>query len=281
MNEVEKGTLYVVGTPIGNLEELSPRAVKTLSDVDLFLCEDCRRTLGLLNAFGIAKPLRAHHKFNEKATVDGITAELSSGKSVALVSDAGMPCVSDPGHLLVEACRERGIPVSVVSGPCAAVDALVLSGLDSTRFCFVGFLPERTRDRKKLLQDFSRVPATLIFYIAPHRLNEDLADLYFGLGARQAALVREITKLHEETVKFTLCEKPDFVPRGEYVVVVEGAGELPDEMLSLSVEEHLAAVIASGADEKTAVKQVASARGLPKNDVYKLTVKDRKNGSES
>lgn len=273
MNEVMPSTLYVVGTPIGNTEEISFRAVKTLRGVDYILCEDTRHSLGLLNALEISKPLRAHHKFNERATVDAIVSDLKQGKSVALITDAGMPCVSDPGNLLVSACREQGVSVTVVSGPCAAIDALVLSGMDSTRFCFVGFLPDKNKERAQLLSKFCEVEATLIFYVPPHSLNEDLVTLYRGLGARKAVLVREITKIHEETIETVLCETPDFAARGEYVVIVEGAPKRQDPLLALSPQEHLNRLIEEGADRKSAIKTVASARGLTRNDVYQLTVK--------
>jgi len=274
MEEIRKGTLYVVGTPIGNLEEISHRAVRILGGVDCILCEDCRHTLGLLNALEITKPLRSHHKFNEKATVDGIIAELKSGATLALVTDAGMPCISDPGNILVDACRREGVPCTVVSGPCAAINALALSGMDTTHFCFVGFLPDRNKDRKALLERFSHVEATLVFYVPPHGLNRDLKDLYQAYGARKACFAREITKLHEEVVRFTLSAEPDFEARGEYVVLVEAGQAKPDDLLSLSTKEHLEALLATGMEQKTAIKTVASARGLAKNDVYRLTVKD-------
>ena len=274
MEEIQKGTLYVVATPIGNLDEITHRAVRVLSEVDLILCEDTRHTLGLCNALGISKPLRAHHKFNEKATVDGIVQELKGGATYALVSDAGMPCISDPGNLLVNACREQGVPCTVVSGPCALVNALVLSGMDTAHFCFVGFLPDRNRDRKELLNRFAHVEATLVFYVPPHGLNRDLKDLYEAYGARKACFAREITKLHEEVVRFTLTPEPDFTARGEYGVLVEAGTAKTDELLTLSTREHLDALLAQGMDQKSAIKAVASARGLSKNEVYQLTVKD-------
>lgn len=204
---IDSGKLYVVGTPIGNLSDFSPRGVETLENVDYIAAEDTRVTLRLLTHFGIKKPLLSYYKPHEAEKSIKILQLLAEGNSVALVSDAGMPCISDPGVYLVQKCYEQGIPVESV--PCcnAAIAAIAISGIDTTRFAFEGFLPVNKKERQERLSDIAQLPHTLIYYEAPHKLRQTLSDLSSALGgARNAALCRELTKLHEEVIRGTLDE---------------------------------------------------------------------------
>ncbi len=268
--------LYIVATPIGNLDEMTFRAVETLKSVDLIAAEDTRHTAILLKKYGISTRTVAYHKFNERETVEGLIAELKAGKNIAVVSDAGTPTVSDPGHILIDSAIENGVPFTVVSGACAAIDALVLSGLPTRSFTVLGFLPEKNIDRKRYVEAYVNVPSTLVFYSAVHDIKKDLAFLYGVFGARRVAVCREMTKIYESVTRGVLGDDLDIVEKGEFVVVIDGAsGE--SELNSLSVEEHLRRYIESGDDEKTAVKKVASDRHIPKNQVYAVAVR-LKNG---
>lgn len=262
--------LYFVATPIGNLDEISGRALEVLRTVDFIAAEDTRHTALLLSRYGIKTRTVAYHKFNERASVDGLIAELKAGKNVAVVSDAGMPVVSDPGHILIDEAIKNGIEFTVVSGACAAVNALLLSGLDARSFTMLGFLPEKNIDRKRYVEPFVSVPSTLIFYSAVHDVKKDLAFLYETLGARRVAVCREMTKMFETVTRFTLGEEADIVEKGEFVIVVEGATEKP--LCALSVEEHIRHYLACGDDVKTAVKKVAADRHVQKNEIYKVAV---------
>lgn len=260
--------LYIIATPIGNLGEITYRAVETLKIADAVLCEDTRRTAVLMKAYGIEKPLVSYQKFNEREKSGYIVERLSKGENLALVSDAGMPLVSDPGKVLVDELIKNGLEYTVISGPCALVNAAVLSGLDTSAFCMCGFLPEKKSDRLAFIDRFKDLSATLIFYSPPHNVLADLDFLYKSLGGRNAAVVREISKLHEEVVRGRLGEFPEFTVKGEFVIVVEGAGEKKNELNDLSIPEHVDGYIAAGLSKMDAMKKVAADRNISKSEVY-------------
>lgn len=260
--------LYFVGTPIGNLKDITYRAVEVLNEVDEIACEDTRHSLALLNAYGIKKPLTSYHKFNEKEAGERLIEKLRSGKNVAVISDAGMPVVSDPGNVLVNMLIENGLEFTVVPGPSAFVSALVLAGLDASKFCFLGFMPEKKSERTEFLNRYKDLDATLIFYSAPHDVKKDVQSIYDVLGNRRAVTVREITKLHETVNRFNLEDGYTFEERGEFVILVEG-GKKQNDLLLLSEKEHIEAYIKEGLDKKEALKKVAKERGVSKSSLYK------------
>ena len=267
------GTLYLVGTPIGNLDDLSPRARETLSVVDFIAAEDTRVTLKLLNRFGIRKPLVSYYEHNKIESAAVIIPRLLSGESCALVSDAGMPAISDPGEELVRLCAENGIPVASVPGPSAVVTALAMSGLPTQRFTFEGFLSTANKSRREHLASLKNEHRTMVIYEAPHKLAETLADLLEALGDRDVALCRELTKLHEEVVRTTLSQAAEHYaaerPRGEFVLVIRGA---PEEKGPRQTLEEAMELVAQFRDEglslKDAAKQAAAATGQSRNDLY-------------
>ena len=271
------GKLSVVGTPIGNISDFSPRGVQTLRDADYIACEDTRVTAKLLAKFDIKKPLLSYYKPKEHEKSEKIIALLLEGNNIALVSDAGMPCVSDPGYILVKKCYERDIPVEVIPGANAAVCAVALSGLEAARFAFEGFLPVEKKERVERLDEVKNLAYTLVFYEAPHKLKGTLADLAEALGSdRPAALCRELTKLHEETIRGTLGELSALYettePRGEYVIVVEG--KAPEKAV-FSVEEAAAVarrLISEGAKASDACKEAAKITGVSKREIYTIIV---------
>ncbi len=221
------GTLFVVATPIGNLSDISRRALEALREVDLIACEDTRQTIKLLNHFGIEKPLTSYHEFNEQKKAEELAEMLAGNAKVAIVSDAGMPTISDPGYRVIRLCRERGIPVVAIPGPNAAVTALAASGLPSDEFLFVGFLPAKKNSRCEKLRKLMNVQCTLVFYEAPHRIEAALEDIHEVFGDREACIAREITKLHEEYLFGKLSEiRKNVKTLGEFVVVVAGATEV-------------------------------------------------------
>src|SRR6266446_4106383 len=221
------GTLFLVATPIGNLRDISQRALEVLKQADVIACEDTRQTIKLLNHFGIEKPLTSYHEFNEQKKAEELTEKLSADIKIALVSDAGMPAISDPGYRIVRLCRERGVPVVAIPGANAAVTALAASGLPSDEFMFVGFLPPKKMARRDKLADLANVICTLVFYEAPHRIEESLEDIQEVLGDREVCIAREITKIHEEYVFGKLSDARKQVKAlGEFVVVVAGASEV-------------------------------------------------------
>lgn len=272
----DPGKLYVVGTPIGNLSDLSPRGIETLESVDYIAAEDTRVTLRLLTHFGIKKPLLSYYKPHEAEKSARILELLHDGNSVALVSDAGMPCISDPGVYLVQRCYEQGIPVESV--PCcnAAIAAVAISGIDTARFAFEGFLPVNKKERQERIAEIAKLPHTLIYYEAPHKLRQTLADLAKSLGGwRNAALCRELTKLHEEVIRGTLDELNALYeqtePRGEYVIVIEGAAPEQAETMSLEQAADLARSYADGGMKLSeACKTAAQAAGVSRKELYKL-----------
>ncbi len=271
------GTLYLCATPIGNLGDVSARCLEIFETVDLIAAEDTRRTVQLLNHFGISKPLTSYHEHNKREKGAYIISLLKDGKNVAQVSDAGTPAISDPGEDLVRMCIENGITVTSIPGPVAGINALILSGLPTSRFAFEGFLSVNKRHRKEHLASVKNDTHTLIFYEAPHKLKTTLADMaeVFG-GERRIALVRELTKLHEEVIRTTLdgaLERySDSSPRGEYVLVIEGAKEIEDDSAAwweeMTVTEHVEKYIDEGLSSKDAVKKAAADRNVSKREVY-------------
>ena len=262
--------LYFVATPIGNLKDFSYRAVETLNLVDEIACEDTRRSLVLLNHYGIKKPLFSYHKFNEREESEKIADKLAAGKNIAVISDAGMPVISDPGNILVQTLIERGLSFTVIPGACACVSALVLSGLSAARFCFIGFLPNKSCERTTLLEKYKNLDMPLVFYSAPHDINKDIASIYSVFGERRAVAVKEITKIHESATRFNLKEGLPEEPRGEYVLVVDGKPD--DDFSALSEEEHINLYLNAGMDKKEAIKRVAKERGVSKSSLYKYTL---------
>ena len=233
------GTLFVVATPIGNLNDISNRALDVLRQADLIACEDTRQTIKLLNHFGIQKAMTSYHEFNEEKRAAELADKLVGNTNVALVSDAGTPAIADPGYRLVRLCRQRGIPVVAIPGPSAAVTAIAASGLPSDEFMFVGFLPAKKNARLEKLRSLANVTCTLVFYEAPHRIEAALGDLQEALGDREVCIAREITKIHEEFLFGRVSEvKTHIKPLGEFVVVVGGATELR-EAAPLTREEVL------------------------------------------
>lgn len=279
-NKVLKSTLYLVATPIGNLADISERAIKVLSEVDFIAAEDTRNSVRLLSAFGIKKELVSYHEHNKKVSGDRLIARLLSGESCALITDAGMPAISDPGEDIVRLCADAGITVSIIPGACAAVSALSVSGLATGRFAFEGFLSANKGERKRQLEKVRCEDRTLIFYEAPHKLKATLSDMadIFGID-RKISLCRELTKLNEEIKRTTLGEAVAFYgsnePRGEYVLIVEGfSGEVVSEekmeLLSLSPEDHVEHYIAEGLSRMDAIKRAARDRGMTKSELYKI-----------
>lgn len=272
------GRLVLVGTPIGNLADLSPRAAEALRGADLVLAEDTRRTGRLLQHIEAETPQRSYHEHNERERLGEVLDRLREGATVALVTDAGMPGVSDPGYRLVAACAEVNLEVSVVPGPSAVLHALVVSGLPTDRFAFEGFLPRKGSARSERLRELAADPRTSVLFLSPHRADDDLRDLAEHLGAdRPAALCRELTKLHEEVVRATLGELADSTaaeaPRGEVTLVVGGAPvSEPQRPTDAELVERVRALVATGLTKKSAIAEVASAAQLPKREVYQAVL---------
>ncbi len=294
-NVTQKGTLYLVTTPIGNLADLSPRAQKVLRECDFVAAEDTRNTLRLLTCFGIKKELVSYHEHNKAARGPQLCRRISAGECCALVTDAGMPAISDPGEDIVRLCAAQGIPVSAVPGCCAATTALSLSALSTARFVFEGFLPQTNKERTQRLADIACERRTVILYEAPHRLKQTLSRLCEAVGGdRQIALCRELTKRNEEVERLLLSqalancdEKP---PRGEYVLILEGLDEYcsrtgktmpasqasPDNTTeALSATESVAHHEAGGMTRKDAIKAAAAERGMSKSAFYQLLINEK------
>lgn len=279
MKEIQRATCYVVGTPIGNLDDCSVRMVETLRRVDFIAAEDTRVTIKLLNHFDIKKPMISYFAHNETQRGEEIIRRIQAGESCALVSDAGMPVISDPGESLVARCVEANIPVFVVPGPTALISALALSGLPAGRFTFEGFLTVNRRNRREHLLSLSNEPRTMIFYEAPHKLRRTLSDMYEVFGDRRIALARELTKIHEEVVRTTLSEAyksyKNREPRGEFVLVIEGAPKVPPMELGLEEAAVLAReLMENGNTPSEAARQAVKGTSLKKNEVYRMLVTD-------
>ncbi len=268
------GVLYIVGTPIGNLGDMSPRGVDTLKEADFIAAEDTRVTLKLLNRFDIHTPLVSYHEHNYASMGERIASRIMGGESCALVTDAGMPAISDPGEDLVRLCHHNGIKVVSVPGPSAVITALAMSGMSSRRFCFEGFLSSAKSERKKQLIALADEKRTMIFYESPHRLCATLSDMLSAFGDRPMSVVKELTKLHENATSTTLAEAVDYFaenqPKGEFVLIVDGAPE--KERVALTLEEAVKmaeAYIADGMQPTAAAKVAASESGLKKADIYR------------
>lgn len=275
------GKLFLVPTPIGNLKDITLRALEVLKEVDIIAAEDTRQTLKLLNHFEIRKSLMSYHKHNEQAKGDEIISKLKEGKNIAIVTDAGTPGISDPGAIVVSKCIDENIEFEVLPGATAITTALVYSGLDTTKFLFRGFIPRETKERKILLDEIKHSKETLIFYESPHRILSTLTFLRDNLGNRKIALCRELTKLYEEikrgTIDELIEEMKDKNIKGEFVMVVEG---LSDEEIEknnrkkwedISIKEHIELLMSEGNSKKESIKMVAKERNLPKSEVYKFS----------
>lgn len=281
-NEVtSQGCLYIVATPIGNLEDMTMRAIRILNEVEVIAAEDTRQTRKLLSHFKISARLLSYHEHNKEASGKELVRLMEQGDRIALVSDAGMPAISDPGYELVQSTIDAGLPVIPVPGANAALSALVVSGIAPQPFIFLGFLPKDKKSLQAVMQSYALRKETLVLYESPHRLTKTLGHLHAGLGNRRIALARELTKKHEEVFRGTIEEALESLeqepPRGEYVVVIEGANDQtienerePAWWASDSIENHVNHYIEDGLDKKDAIKQVAQDRGIPKRQVYNV-----------
>ncbi|MBQ6152739.1 MAG: 16S rRNA (cytidine(1402)-2'-O)-methyltransferase [Ruminococcus sp.] len=271
------GTLYVVGTPIGNLGDISPRALQTLKDVDFIAAEDTRVTVKLLNHFDIKKPLVSYFEHNKHEKGEVITDRIQKGESCAVVTDAGMPCISDPGEDLIRQCEEKNIPTVVIPGPSAAISALALSGLETGRFTFEGFLSVNKKSRTEHLESLLGERRTMIFYEAPHKLSGTLKDLYQTFGDRKLTIARELTKLHEEVIRTTTANAAESYAdgslKGEIVLILEGKKE--EETSAFTLDEAVAyaqKLIENGMRPTDAAKEAAAISKIKKNDIYRKLI---------
>lgn len=271
--------LYIVGTPIGNLSDFSPRAVETLQKVDFIAAEDTRVSLKLLTHFGIQKPLISYHEHNLRERGEYILSRIENGESCAIVTDAGMPCISDPGEDLVRLCAQRGIEMHVVPSPTAAMSALAISGLPTSRFSFEGFLSVTKKQRREHLDEVKYFRRTLIFYEAPHKLVYTLTDMLEAFGDRRIALCRELTKIHEEVLRGTISEMIEYYkeksPKGEYVLIIEGASEeeTTEEITLEKACEMAEKLISDGKKASDACKEIAKLTGFAKSEIYNIVSK--------
>ncbi len=272
------GKLYLCATPIGNLQDITPRVVETLSSVDLIAAEDTRNSIKLLNYFNIKTSMTSYHEYNKVEKADVLIKKMQEGMDVALITDAGTPAISDPGEVLVKLCQEAGITVTSLPGASACITALTLSGLPTRRFCFEGFLPSDKKEKAEILELLAEETRTIILYEAPHHLVRTLKELYAALGERRITLCRELTKKFETILPTTLSEAlvryREEEPKGEYVLVIEGKSllqkrqEKQENFLSLSIEEHMRQYEEAGMERKDAMKAVAKDRGVGKREIY-------------
>lgn len=279
-----QGILYLVATPIGNLEDITFRAIKTLNEVDYIAAEDTRHTIKLLNHYEIRKPLESYHEHNKQEKGLKIVQDLLSGKNVALVTDAGTPAISDPGEDLVKLCYENKIEVTSIPGPVALINGLILSGKNTRRFCFEGFLPFSKKERKQLLESLRVETRTIIFYEAPHKLKGTLEDLYGALGERSITLTRELTKKFEEVLTLSLSEAITYYkshePRGEYVLILDGLSpekldeEKLEKWLEMTLDEHMANYLKKDYTKMDAIKAISKDRNMPRREVYQYFNQD-------
>ena len=275
---VKIGTLYLCATPIGNLNDITPRVLETLQEVDVIAAEDTRNSIKLLNHFEIHTPMTSYHEYNKVEKADQLIGMLRNGKDIALITDAGTPAISDPGEVLVAKCIEAGVPVTSLPGCCACITASTLSGLATRRFCFEGFLPSDKREKKYILEELKTETRTIILYEAPHRLKRTLVELYEALGERKITLCRELTKRFETVLPTTLEKAISYYevnePRGEYVLVLEGISrdrilqDKQQEWETMSIAEHMQLYLDQNIEKKEAMKKVAIDRGISKRDVY-------------
>ena len=274
-----KGKLYLVATPIGNLEDITLRALRILKEVDLIAAEDTRHTLGLLNHFEISKPLISYYKQNEKSKSEILINKLLDGQNIALVSDAGTPGISDPGEEIVKNAIENGIEIIPIPGACAFVNALIASGLSSKEFCFIGFLSAIKKDKKEKLEEIKYETRTLILYEAPHKLKATLEAVYEILGDRKIVLARELTKIHEEFIRDNVSNILNKIEeiKGEFVILIEGNSESKkdvelSELNTISLEKHYEYYQNQGFDKKEIIKKIAKDRKKNKNEIYKYFI---------
>lgn len=278
------GTLYLCATPIGNLGDMTLRVIEILKSVDIIAAEDTRNTIKLLNHFDIKTPMTSYHQYNLDTKGPVLIEKLKEGKNIALVSDAGMPGISDPGEDMAKRCRQEGIPVTIAPGASAGISALVLSGMNARRYVFEGFLPMDKKERQTVLKNLEKETRTTVFYEAPHRLRDTLAALLKAAGNREAATVREITKRYEEVrhdnLEGLLAYYKDNTPKGEFVIVVGGISEsvLRQEEIdgwnNITIEEHMQRYTSQGMTEKEAMKKVSKDRGVSKREIYAYLNKD-------
>lgn len=279
-----KGTLYLCATPIGNLEDMTFRAVRILKEVDVIAAEDTRNSVKLLNHFDIHTPMTSYHEFNKIDKGQYLVKRLLEGENIALITDAGMPGISDPGEELVRMCRDAGVPVTAVPGACACVTALVISGRPTRRFCFEAFLPTDKKERRAVLEELKTDTRTSIIYEAPHRLVKTLQELLNELGDRKITVCKELTKKHETGFDTTLKEAVPYYeqnePRGEYVLVLEGCSrqqmeqEAQDAWKEMSLGDHMKLYEEQGMNRKDAMKQVAKDRGVGKREIYQALLEE-------
>ncbi len=279
---MNKGKLYICPTPIGNLEDITIRVLKVLREVDLIAAEDTRHTLKLLNHFRIQKPLTSYHEHNFRTKGIILINKLLEGKNIALVSDAGMPGISDPGSDIIKLCIEEKIPFEVLPGAMAGILALVGSGLDTTKFAFEGFLEKDKGNRRKRLKTIQKEDRTLVFYEAPHRIIYTLKDMASILGNREAVIARELTKIHEEFIRGNMIELIEYLtlnpPKGEIVLLCEGADleklaiEEKNKLEQITIREHILLFMKDGLDKKAAIKEVAKRRNISKRTVYRESI---------
>ena len=266
-----KGILYIVSTPIGNLEDITARALRILGEVDLIAAEDTRRSLKLLNHYGISKPMISYWKEKERSKAEEIVRRLLSGQAVALISDAGTPGISDPGGILIKMAIEKNVPVVSIPGPSACIAALSLSGLPTDQFAFIGFLPPKQTQRKKILTELSLETKTMIFYEAPHRILETLVDMEAIFSGRRAALVKELTKMHEEVLRGNISEILANIEQtkiaGEFILILEGKTD-KDRVSSKDALIEVHSLLKKGLGRKEAVKKIADQYGLSKKELY-------------
>lgn len=266
------GKLYLVATPIGNLEDITLRALRILKEVDFIAAEDTRNTLKLLNHFEIKKPLISNHRHNEEDREDSLIQKLKEGKNIAVVSDAGTPGISDPGEVIAKRAIEENIDVIPIPGACAAINALIASGLDTKEFVFLGFLPLNKKLRKEKLEEIKNETKTIIIYEAPHKIKDSLKDLKNIIGNRKIVLARELTKIHEEFIRGNIeeiIEKSENL-KGEMILLIEGSKEINNENIlnNLSLEEHYNVYEKQGLGKKDIIKKIAKNRGVSKNEIY-------------
>ena len=269
------GVLYIVATPIGNLDDITYRAVKVLSDVDLIAAEDTRHTLKLLNHLEISKPLISYYKETEKVKSKIIIEKLKEGKNVAVVSDAGTPGISDPGCEVIKEAIKEGIKVVPIPGACAAINSLICSGMDTKQFFFIGFLSTKNKEKRDKLEEVKNIQGTLIFYEAPHKIMDTLKMMLEVLGDRQISICRELTKIHEEFIRGSISDVLEKLePRGEMVIIVEGSAESEEDIQrnnrnEMTLEEHYKFYENQGLDKKEIIKKIAKDRNVNKNEIYK------------
>ena len=279
-NKVEAGKLYLVATPIGNLADLSERAIKVLSEVDFIAAEDTRNSMRLLSHLDIHKPMVSYFEHNKRERGEQILERLRGGESCALITDAGTPAISDPGEDLVALCAENGVPVTSVPGAVASITALTLSGLPTGRFCFEGFLSTNKAERRQRLDELKTEKRTMLFHEAPHKLKNTLDDFCKAFGSeRRIAICRELTKLNEEVLRLTLAEAVEFYkstePRGEYVLVLDGVSQDAASAAfwsDMDIPAHVSHYVSLGMSKMDAIKQAAKDRGVAKNEVYKAVL---------